>query len=156
MGEALLRLSVRPGERLEDAASLEVHVAGSEANLAYALARIGLRSAWTSVLPEGPLGRRVTATLAAGGVDVSGVVWSPEGRLGTYYVELGSAPRPTRVIYDRAGTPMATATPAQFDWERVCQARLVHLSGITTALSDSAHAVVETAIAEARRRGRLV
>jgi 2-dehydro-3-deoxygluconokinase len=156
IGEALLRLSVRPGERLEDAPAFEVHVAGSEANVAYALARIGLRSAWTSVLPANPLGRRVAATLAAGGVDVSNVVWSPTGRLATYYVELGSAPRPTRVVYDRTGTPMAAATPDLFDWDRVCAARAIHLSGITTALSAAAHTLVDTAIAEARRRGRLV
>jgi len=156
IGEALLRLSVRPGERLEDAPAFEVHVAGSEANVAYALARIGRRAAWTSILPDGPLGRRVASTLAAGGVDVSSVVWSPVGRLGTYYVEFGSAPRPTRVVYDRSGTPMTSADPAAFDWDRVCDARAVHLSGITTALSPGAHALVETAIAEARRRGRLV
>lgn len=156
IGEALLRLSVRPGERLEDATAFEVHVGGSEANVAYALARIGLRAAWTSVLPAGPLGRRVASTLAAGGVDVSNVVWAPDGRLGTCYVEFGSAPRPTRVVYDRAGTPITLATPDQFDWDRVCDARVVHLSGITTALSPAAHSLVEAAIAEASRRGRLI
>ena len=41
LGEAMLRLSVRPGDRLEDAAAFDVHVAGSEANVAYALARMG-------------------------------------------------------------------------------------------------------------------
>src|SRR5256885_14567015 len=51
---------------------------------------------------------------------------------------------------------MAAATADLFDWDRVCDARVVHLSGITTALSAAAHALVETAIAEARRRGRLV
>src|SRR5262245_5467171 len=66
IGEALLRLSVRPGERLEDAPAFDVHVAGSEANVAYALARLGRRAAWTSALPADPLGRRVAATLAAG------------------------------------------------------------------------------------------
>ncbi len=156
IGEALLRLSVRPGDRLEDAPAFDVHVAGSEANVAYALARIGLRSAWTSALPMDPLGRRVASTLAAGGVDVSNVAWSPSGRLGTYYVEFGSAPRPTRVVYDRAGTLMSVATPDLFDWDRVCHARVVHLSGITTALSATAHVLVETAIAEAKLRGRLV
>ena len=156
IGEALLRLSVRPGERLEDAPAFEVHVAGSEANVAYAMARTGLRTAWTSVLPANPLGRRVAATLAAGGVDVSNVVWSPTGRLGTYYVEFGSAPRPTHVVYDRAGTPITSASPELFDWDRVCDARAVHLSGITSALSAAAGALVEAAIAEARRRGRLV
>jgi 2-dehydro-3-deoxygluconokinase len=156
IGEALLRFSVRAGDRLEDAPAFEVHVAGSEANVAYALARIGLRSSWTSVLPLDPLGRRVASTLAAGGVDVSNVVWSPTGRLGTYYVEFGSAPRPTRVVYDRAGTLMTQAAAGLFDWDRICQARVLHLSGITPALSPAAHELTEAAISEARRRGRLV
>src|SRR5205809_7970948 len=102
IGEALLRLSVPRGQRLEDAPAFDVHVAGSEANLAYAMARIGLRSAWTSVLPEGPPGRRVAATLAAGGVDLSGVVWSATCRLGTYFVQFGSDPQPSTVCPDRA------------------------------------------------------
>ena len=156
IGEALLRFSVRAGDRLEDAPAFEVHVAGTEANVAYALARIGLRSSWTSVLPLGPLGRRVATTLAAGGVDLSNVVWSPTGRLGTYYVEFGSAPRPTRVVYDRTGTPMMQASSDLFDWDRICQSRVLHLSGITAALSAAAHELAEAAISEARRRGRLV
>src|SRR5207244_1302110 len=52
----MLRLSVRPGDRLEDAAGFDVHVAGTEANVAFAAARVGLRSAWVSALPGIPLG----------------------------------------------------------------------------------------------------
>src|SRR5947208_2995426 len=63
----MLRLSVRPGDRIEDAPAFDVHVAGSEANVAYAAARVGLRAAWASVLPDNPLGRRVVTTLAGGG-----------------------------------------------------------------------------------------
>ncbi|MDE3075476.1 MAG: sugar kinase [Chloroflexota bacterium] len=151
IGEALLRLSVRPGDRLEDAAAYEVHVAGSEANVAYALARVGVSSSWTSVLPDSPLGRRVAVTLASGGVDVSTIVWRDNGRIATYFVELGSAPRPTAVVYDRAGSAMSSATPDEFDWDVVCRSRLLHLSGITCALSDGCAAIVERAISEARR-----
>ena len=71
----MLRLSVRPGDLLQDAEAFDVHVAGSEANVAYAAARVGLRSAWVSALPANTLGRRVAGTLAAGGVDTSGVRW---------------------------------------------------------------------------------
>src|SRR5215471_9727891 len=81
LGEAMLRLSVRPGDRLEDAPAFDVHVAGTEANVAFAAARVGLRSAWVSSLPANPLGRRVAATLAAGGVDVSLVHWVEAGRV---------------------------------------------------------------------------
>src|SRR2546421_12052253 len=112
----MLRLSVRPGDRIEDAPALEVHVAGSEANVAYAAARVGLRSAWVSALPDNPLGHRVATALMAGGVDTSLVRWVPNARLGLYFVELASAPRPISVTYDRAGSAMARASVDDFDW----------------------------------------
>ncbi len=106
LGEAMLRLSVRPGDRLEEALAFDVHVAGSEANVAYAAARVGLSAAWVSALPENALGRRVVRTLAAGGVDTSLVRWEKAGRLGLYFVEMGAAPRPIDVLYDRAHSTM--------------------------------------------------
>src|ERR1700738_3427474 len=66
LGEAMLRLSVPAGERLQEARSLDLHVGGSEANVAFALAQIGVSSSWTSVLPGNPLGRKVASTLASG------------------------------------------------------------------------------------------
>jgi 2-dehydro-3-deoxygluconokinase len=149
LGEALLRLSAPSGERLHDANSLDIHVGGSEANVAFALAQIGLASSWTSVLPRNPLGRKVASTLESGGVDISTVIWKDGGRLGTYFVEVGSHPRATDVVYDRAGSAMSLATPDLFDWDRICQARLLHLSGITAALSPGCAQVVERAIVEA-------
>ena len=111
VGEAMLRLSVRPGDLLQDADVFNVHVAGSEANVAYAAARVGLDAAWVSALPDHPLGRRIATTLTAGGVDTSLVRWVADGRLGLYFVELGIPPRPTTVIYDRAASTMAMAAP---------------------------------------------
>ena len=143
LGEALLRLSAPFGERLEDARSLDLHIGGSEANVAFALAQIGLASSWTSVLPRNPLGRKVASTLASGGVDLATVVWQDGGRLGTYFIELGSHPRRTDVVYDRIGSAMSLATPDLFDWDQICQARLLHLSGITTALSPGCAQVVD-------------
>ena len=75
----MLRLSVRPGDRLEDAPAFEVDMGGSEANVAYAAARVGLRSAWVSALPNNALGRRVASTLGTGGVDTSLVRWVDGG-----------------------------------------------------------------------------
>lgn len=152
----MLRLSVPTGERLQEAHSLDVHVAGSESNVAFALAQIGVPSSWTSVLPNNPLGRKVASTLASGGVDVSTVVWREEGRVGVYYVEFGSFPRPTEITYDRAGSAMSLATPDIFDWARICNARVLHLSGITAALSPGCAQVVERAIQEAKAHDCLV
>jgi 2-dehydro-3-deoxygluconokinase len=156
LGEAMLRLSAPAGERLQEARSLDLNVGGSEANVAFALAQIGVASSWTSVLPSNPLGRKVASTLASGGVDVSTVIWRDEGRLGMYFVEFGSFPRPTEITYDRVGSAMSLATPDIFDWDRICQARLLHLSGITAALSPGCAQVNERAIGEAKGHGCLV
>jgi 2-dehydro-3-deoxygluconokinase len=152
----MLRLSVRPGDRLEDATAFEVHVAGSEANVAFAAARVGLRTAWLSALPDNPLGRRVATTLAGGGVDTSLVHWQKGGRLGLYFVELGAAPRPIDVVYDRAASTMAQATGDAFAWQRAADTEYMHVSGITLALSESSRGVAMQAMREARKRGALV
>jgi 2-dehydro-3-deoxygluconokinase len=156
VGEAMLRLSVRPGDLLEDADAFHVHVAGSEANVAFAAARVGLRSAWVSVLPSNPLGRRVATTLAAGGVDMSLVRWVDGGRLGLYFVELGAAPRPISVVYDRADSAMARATPDLFDWNAATDTNFMHVSGITLGLSESCFEIGRRAMREARDRGAVV
>lgn len=156
LGEAMLRLSVRPGDRLADAPAFDVHVAGSEANVAFAAARVGVRSAWVSALPDNPLGRRVAATLAAGGVDTSLVHWVEGGRLGLYFVEMGTAPRPISVVYDRAGSAMALATAETFDWKTAADTHYMHLSGITLALSSASREVARRAMQEARSRGAVV
>ena len=156
LGEAMLRLSVRPGDRIEDAEAFEVHVAGSEANVAYAAARVGLRSAWVSALPDNPLGHRVATTLAAGGVDTSLVSWVPNARLGLYFVELATAPRSISVTYDRAGSAMALASVGDFDWPRVADTKFMHVSGITLGLSASCAEIAQRAMQEARQHGARV
>ncbi len=152
----MLRLSVRPGDRIEDAPAFDVHVAGSEANVAYAAARVGVRAAWSSVLPDNALGRRVATTFAAGGVDTSLVRWKAGGRLGLYFVELGAAPRPISVIYDRAASTMALASTSDFDWPAVVDTQVLHVSGITLGLSASCRELAKHAMQEARRAGASV
>jgi 2-dehydro-3-deoxygluconokinase len=156
LGEAMLRLSVGAGQRLEDALAYEVHVAGAEANVAYALARMGVRARWASALPSNPLGRRVDATLAAGGVDVSAIRWVEGGRLGTYFVEFSPRPRPTHVVYDRRSSAVAQAGVGDYDWDHVLDATALHTSGITPALSQRAREVTLHAVSAARARGMFV
>ena len=156
IGEAMLRLSVRPGERLEDAPAFEIDVGGSEANVAYAAARVGLGAAWVSALPDNVLGRRVARTLAGGGVDTSLVRWETAGRLGLYFLELGAAPRPTDVLYDRAGSAMALATAEAFDLDAIADTQFLHVSGITLALSDSSRELARRAMQHAKSRGASV
>ena len=158
----MLRLWVHPGERLEDSPTLRVSVAGAEANVAIAVSRMGHTAAWLSRLPASPLGRRAAREIASHGVDVSHVRWSEDDRMGTYYVELAQPPRPVAVIYDREHSAASAMTREDVAWEVIENAGVVHISGITPALSDScrdlAFEVVERApscIVDINYRARL-
>lgn len=150
IGETMLRLSAPPGLALEQSPHLLVHVAGAESNVAIALSRLGISSGWISRLVDNPLGRRISHEIRAHGVDVSRVVWTSGGRIGIYFVELGRAPRQSRIIYDRAGSTITTISPDDVDWAYVRQARLLHLTGITPGLSESCRALVVRALEEGR------
>src|SRR2546428_464053 len=152
----MLRLSAPPGVPLEQAPQLDVHVAGAESNVAIALCRLGTTAGWISRLVDTPLGRRIVNELRAHGVDVSRVLWAPDGRVGVYFLEQGIPPRQHRIIYDRAQSAMALLNPDDIDWEFVRSARLVHLTGITPALSAGCRTAASRAIAEARRAKALV
>lgn len=155
-GEAMLRLSASGGERLVRAASLAVHVAGAEANVAASLAALGVHAAWAGVLPDGPLGRRAAAELAAAGVDLRLVRWAgAEDRMGLFFVEHGAGARPTAVHYDRRDS--AFARHAAWPAGALEGARYAVVSGVTPALSPAAaRATRELAAEAAAAGGRLV
>src|SRR5262245_50661624 len=92
-GESMLRLSTPVGHALQRATRLDVNVAGAESNLAITASRMGLSAGWISRLPDSPLAHLITDTIGSQGVDTSRVIWTPDGRVGTYYVEFGSPPR---------------------------------------------------------------
>lgn len=152
-GESLLRLSVPEGVRLQAAARLDLHPAGAEANVAALLARLERRSAWHSALPENPLGRLVSDHLRKAGVDTNGIIWRDQGRVGTYYVEFAAPPRAIQVVYDRADSCVTRVTPDMIGWDHLLDTRLIHLTGITPALSPSCSEVVKAIIVRARDRG---
>ncbi len=91
-GEAMVRLSPPHFQRLEQANNLDIQVGGGEFNVAVAAARLGLKCAWVSALPDNPLGRMVRNKAAEQGVDVSLVIMSPRGRQGLYFLEFGASP----------------------------------------------------------------
>lgn len=153
LGEVMLRYSVPEGERLENAAKLDVQPGGAEGNLAFLLARLGRKSSWHSALPNNPLGRLVANHLRMAGVDLSGVVWSDSGRMGTYYVEFSVPPRPIQVVYDRADSCASKLQPEQVNWEQLLNTRLLHLTGITPAVSASCRKVTQQAVERAHAAG---
>ncbi|MDQ3855677.1 MAG: sugar kinase [Chloroflexota bacterium] len=148
-GETMLRLSPPPGERLESSQVLRSFVAGTESNTLACLSRLGLRCAWSSALPDNPVGRRVAAELAGHGVDTQYVHWSGgASRLGLFYAEELAPPLGVRAYYDRQHSACAQIDPDALELSLVDGARVLHLTGITYALSSSARNVAD------RLRGR--
>lgn len=150
LGESMLRLSVPIGKRLDDARMLDVEVAGAECNVCYALARLDRRCGWVGRLPDNALGHNVLRALRADGVDVSAVVNAPGERIGTYFIEYATTPRSIQVIYDRADSAAARMTVDDVDWDYLLDTRILHLTGITAAVSDSCYEIVAQAIERAR------
>ena len=151
-GETMLRLSPPDDERLETADEYAVHVAGAESNVAVAAQRLGLDAAWTSKLPDSPVGRRVSGTLRNHGVTVD-VALSADGRQGTYYLETAGPPRGNNIIYDRADAAVTTATTDDIAMDRLRSARGFHTTGITPALSDTLEETTARALEAAQDAG---
>lgn len=156
-GEAMIRLSPPGFQRLEQASAFDVHVGGSELNVAAGLSRLGTSCTWVSRLPRNALARLLASRARQAGVDTSHVVWTDEGRVGLYFVEFGAAPRPSTVLYDRAQSAICSMRPDEVDWPALfAGAKWFHTSGITPALSDAAAVMTREALCAARAAGLTV
>ncbi|MFC9076864.1 sugar kinase [Streptomyces sp. NPDC057062] len=144
VGETMAALAPDPLGPLDGAELLRVDVAGAESNVALYLADHGIPARWVSAVGDDPFGRRVRARIAAGGVDVSGVRVDPERPTGLLLKDPG--PQGTRVHYHRAGSAASALTLDVLDDPALADAALVHLSGITPALSSGCRALVERAL----------
>lgn len=141
-GETMLRFSPPAGIRLEDATTFQAYVAGTESNTLACMTRLGLRTQWLSALPLTPMGKRVESELRRHGIDTNAIQWSKSNtRLGTFYAEELPAPLGTQVYYDRAHSACACINPDMIDYTLVDTARLLHLTGITPALSEQTRTV---------------
>ena len=116
-------------------------VGGAESNVACALAGLGVRAGWVSAVGDDPFGRAVVAAVAGAGVDVSGVVVDPTRPTGVYIKEASATGSPVR--YYRFGSAASDMGPEVLDRLDLDAARLVHLSGITAALSPRCRALTE-------------
>ena len=154
-GETMIRLNPPGFQRLEQAVTLDLQIGGSESNTAVALARLGRRVAWWSRLPRNPLGRRIESEIRQHGVDTSPVIWD-DRRVGVYFVEFGVAPRSHEITYDRADSAASRVSSADINETLLRQARHLHVTGITAALSASCAEAVATAVRKAKEHGRTV
>lgn len=162
VGEIMLRLTPPNYEKIRITNSFEANYGGSEANIALALANLGVDSTFFSVVPNNSLGKSAIRMLRSNDVHCTPVILStpeetPTHRLGTYYLETGYGIRASKVTYDRKHSAITEydfsnvdldSLLSNFDW--------VHLSGITPALGKNCRKLIMDCIIKAKEKGLTV
>ncbi|MFG3580565.1 sugar kinase [Micromonospora chersina] len=152
-GEALV--SLRSTGPLTAGGALTPHLAGAEANVAIGLARLGHRAAFAGRVSDDELGAFLLRQLRAEGVDVTYVVRDPERPAGLMFLERRTADL-TRVLYQRVGSAGSALGVDDLRPALAAGARVLHLTGITPALSGRAREAAAWAAETAARAGTLV
>lgn len=152
-GEIMLRLAPEGYYRFVQAEKYGATYGGGEANVSVSLANYGLDSAFVTKLPKHEIGQAGVNSLRRFGVDTSSIVRGGD-RVGIYYLEKGASQRPSKVIYDRAGSAIATADESDFNWDKIFEgAEWFHFTGITPALSDNVAKITLEACKVAKSKG---
>lgn len=152
-GEIMMRLNPEGYLRFVQANSFEVSYAGGEANVAVSLANYGVDAAFVSKVPAHEIGQCVVNELRRYGVDTKYLLRGGP-RLGVYYCEKGASQRASKVIYDRAGSSIATAKAEEFDWDGIFEgADWFHWTGITPALGGNLPEICLAACQAAKAKG---
>ena len=142
--------------------NFEASYGGSEANIALALANLGVDSTFFSVVPANSLGKSAVRALRSNDVHCTPVILStpeetPTHRLGSYYLETGYGIRASKVTYDRKHSAIT-----EYDFSRVDLDALLdgfdwlHLSGITPALSPSCAQLILNSLKVGREKGMTI
>lgn len=152
-GEIMLRLAPEGYYRFVQAENYGATYGGGEANVAVSLANYGLDAAFVTKLPKHEIGQAGVNSLRRFGVDTSYITRGGD-RVGIYFLEKGASQRPSKVIYDRAGSSIAAATTDDFDWDQIFQgAEWFHFTGITPALGDNVTEICLEACKKAKEKG---
>lgn len=148
VGEAMALVVPAGAAPVETATAFQIDTAGAESNVACHVALAGHPAAWLGALGDDALGRRTRARIAATGVDVSDVTLDASARTGLMVKDPGRG-----VVYYRDASAASRLGPdaaTRIDWDGV---GVIHVSGITLALSDSCRALVEALVDAAATHG---
>jgi 2-dehydro-3-deoxygluconokinase len=156
-GEIMLRLTPPGFERFLQTPQFCATFGGGEANVAVALANLGVPSSFVTVLArDNPIADAVIGELRRFGVDTSQILRAP-GRMGIYYLEAGANQRPSKVVYDREYSSISMAKPGALPWASIFSgARWFHITGITPAISESLAALAVESVRSAKAAGVMV
>jgi len=155
-GEIMMRLSPPGFLRFGQARSFDVIYGGGEANVAVSLANFSVSVDYVTRLPNNDLGEACIHFLRQYGVGVNKIVRG-DNRIGIYFLEMGAEQRGSKVIYDRAGSAIATVERGMIDWKHVfADADWFHWTGITPAISVGTADVCLEAVQVAKEMGLTV
>ena len=155
-GEIMLRLTPPNNQKIIQSDSFEAVYSGGEANVIASLAILGHDTKFITKLPYNYLGKKVISKFRSYNVNVEDIIIG-EGRLGVYYSEIGHGLRSTEVIYDRKYSAISMAKKEEFNIKNMLKGvGLVHLSGITPALSSNLKELIIDIVKECKNQGILV
>lgn len=162
IGEIMLRLTPPNYDKIRIATSFEASYGGSEANIALALANLGIDSTFFTVVPNNSLGKSAIRLLRSNDVHCSPVILStpeetPTHRLGSYYLETGYGIRASKVIYDRKHSAISEYDFSKVDLDKLLEGYdWLHLSGITPALGENCANLILDSLKVAKEKGMTV
>lgn len=150
LGEILLRLSTPDKKRFVQSEKFEAIYGGAEANVAVTLSNLGLDSYFVTKLPDNPLGDSAINFIRKYGVKTDYIARGGN-RIGIYFLESGTSVRPSKVVYDRAGSSITEINVDEFDFIEIFKnADWFHFSGITPALGEKCIRFIEKAVQTAK------
>ncbi|GAS98951.1 sugar kinase, ribokinase family [Mycolicibacterium canariasense] len=151
LGETMALMRTRDIGSLRHVSDLILGIGGAESNVAIGLQRLGIDSRWLGRVGDDPLGERVTREIRAEGVDVHGVI-DPDAPTGLMIKERPTT-RSTAVLYYRGGSAGSRLRPDDVPTGWIEHVSVLHVSGITALLSDSARDCMQSALDRARGAG---
>jgi 2-dehydro-3-deoxygluconokinase len=155
LGEGLVVLDPATAGPLRHVREFAKRLGGAEVNVAVGLARLGHRAGWAGALGDDEFGHELLAFLRGEGLDTAGVRLVAGAPTGVYFKERRSLGR-LQVAYYRAGSAASRMGPGDVDVDALLGAGLLHLTGITPALSDGCRALTDRLTAAAVERGVLL
>lgn len=155
-GDYLLRLNPEGYLRFIQADHFQINYTGAEANVCVSLAMMGMDTEFVTRLPDNDIAACGVAELRKFNVGTSHIAYGGE-RMGVFYAEKGASQRPSKIVYDRKYTSIATCAYEDFDWEDIfAGATHFHMTGITPALSKTIPSVCIKACRKAKEMGLTV
>lgn len=148
-GESMALMTPLYGTGLEAAGTFVKSFGGAETNVAIGLARLGHRAGWFGILGDDPLGKYILKSVRGEGVDVSRARLSGQAPTGLMLREERYGK--TSVYYYRSTSAARLIRPEDLDEDYIAGAKILHVTGITPALSDSCRETVFAAVEIARR-----